>query len=179
MLLLTTSILNQNIMSLRNGRPVATSLQPIINPNNLKIEGFYCQDSVDKKKTLVLMSQDIRDILPAGIVVNDHDDLAEPEDLVRLKPIMDIGFSLIGKPVLTENKKKLGKINDYACDSESMYIKKLYVGQSVIKSFSGGNLSIDRNQIVEITSNKIIVKDPLQLQPVTSKAPIMNTAPAA
>ena len=179
MLLLTNSFLNRNVMSLRNGRPVATSLQPIINPNNLKIEAFYCQDSIDKKKTLVLLSQDIRDILPAGIVINDHDVLTEAEDLIRLKPIIEIGFTLIGKQVVTENKKKLGKINDYACDSGSLYIKKLYVSQSVVKSFSGGNLSIDRNQIIEITNRKIVVKDPLQQQLATSKIAILNTAPAA
>ena len=179
MLLLTNSFLNRNVMSLRNGRPVATSLQPIINPNNLKIEAFYCQDSIDKKKTLVLLSQDIHDILPAGIVINDHDVLTEAEDLIRLKPIIEIGFTLIGKQVVTENKKKLGKINDYACDSGSLYIKKLYVSQSVVKSFSGGNLSIDRNQIIEITNRKIVVKDPLQQQLATSKIAILNTAPAA
>ena len=176
MLLLTNTFLNQKVMSLRNGRPVAVTLQPIINPNNLKIEGFYCQDSVDKNLTLVLVSQDIRDILPAGLVVDDHEVLAEPHDLIRLKPIMDINFSLTGKSVVTEEKKRIGKVNDYACDSETLYVQKLYVSQPLIKSFSGGNLSIDRNQIVEITNRQIVIKDPLQAQPVA--APIMNTATA-
>ncbi len=181
MLLLTNTFLNRKVMSLRNGRPVAVSLEAIINPNNLKIEGLYCHDSIDKKLLLVLLSQDIRDILPAGIVVNDHDVLSDPSDLIRLKKILDLNFSLIGKPVVTEHKKRLGKINDYACDAETMFIQKLYVSQPLIKNIAGGSLSIDRNQIVEITNRKIVVKDPLQLQKdqVRDAVPLLNTAPVA
>jgi len=48
-----------------------------------------------------------------------------------------------------------------------MFVQKIYVSQSIMKSFSGGALSIDRSQIVEISSSKIIVKD-LQ-QPLRAK----------
>lgn len=179
MLLLTNTLLGRKVMSLRNGRPVAITIESIINPNNLKVEGFYCHDSIDKKILLVLLSQDVRDILPAGIVVNDHDVLSDPADLIRLKSILDLNFSLIGKPVFTEHKKRLGKINDYACDAETMFIQKLYVGRPLVKSLSTGSLSIDRNQIVEITNRKIVVKDPLQLQRSSAVTPALTTVPAA
>lgn len=148
-------------MSLRTGDEVATALAPIINPNNLKIEGWYCIDRFNKGQ-LILLEQDVRDILKQGLVVNDHDVLVEPGDLVRLKSIIDLGFELIDKPVLTDGKKRLGKVNDYAIEVETMYIQKLYISQSIIKNISGGNLSVDRNQIIEITPRKIVVQDPLQ-----------------
>jgi uncharacterized protein YrrD len=176
MLLLSKSLMNQPVMSLRTGRQVATAYQIIFNPSNLKIEGFYCQDSIDKKQQLVLLAQDIRDIIPTGIVVNDHGVLAEPADLIRLKPIMDIGFELLGKLVVTVTKKKLGKVNDFACDPQTLYVQKLYVSQSVLKSLTGGSLSIDRTQIVETTNRKITVQDPLQ--PKLANAPAVSTAPA-
>lgn len=149
-------------MSLRNGRAVASIESPIFNPNNLKIEGFYCLDSVDKKKQLVLLYQDIRDVIPQGYVVNDHDVLAEPEDLVRLKKIMELEFQLLGKPVETLSKEKIGKVNDYATEVTTMYVQKIYVAQSLVKNLSGGNLSVDRTQINEITNRRIIINDPLQ-----------------
>ena len=130
-------------------------------PNSLKIEGFLCKDSVDKKQ-LVLLYQDIRDMIPKGFVVNDHEVLAEPGELVRLKDIISIKFELIGKSVETVSKSKVGKVNDYAVESETMYIQKLYVAQSLLKSFSGGNLSVDRGQITEITNKKIVIQDILQ-----------------
>lgn len=179
MLLLSKSVLNQPVMSLRTGGQVAFAYKAIFNPNNLKIEGFYCTDSVDKKKELILVYQDIRDVLPAGLVVDDHDVLSESEDLIRLKKVMDIDFELIGKIVVTENKKRLGKVNDFAVEPASMMIKKIYVGQSIIKSFSGGSMSIDRDQIVEINNRRIIVKEPLQPVVQTSSqkgsAPVFNT----
>ena len=154
-------MLNQPVLSLRTGGQVAVTTATIINPNNLKIEGFFCQDSVDKKE-LVLHYQDIRDVIAKGIVVNDHEVLVEPDDLVRLKDIMALDFELMGKPVETVSKAKIGKVNDYATETETMYIQKLYVGQSLLKSFTGGSLSVDRNQITEITNRKIVIQDILQ-----------------
>lgn len=136
---------------------MATSLSPIFNPNNLKIEGFYCQ--MPDRKQLVLVSQDIRDVLPQGVVINDADVLTEPEELVRLKNILRINFQLIGKQVETTDEQKLGKVSDFATETESMTVKKIYVSQSLFKNFTGGNLGIDRTQIVEITDKKIIVHD--------------------
>src|SRR6185369_5066253 len=113
MLQLSGSLLNKPVMSLRTGGQVATTIGVIINPNNLKLEAFYCQDSIDKKKRLVLLYQDIRDVIGKGIVVNDHEVLAEPDELVRLKDVMSINFELIGKQVVTVDKARVGKVSDF------------------------------------------------------------------
>jgi len=157
-------LVNRPILSLRTGTRVATALEPIINPGNLKIEGFYCQDSRSREQ-LVLVSQDVRDIMPRGIIINDHDVLTLPQDLVRLSQVMNINFSLIGKPVLTASGHKLGKVGDYSVNTDNMYVQKIYVNQSIFKSLSSGNLGIDRSQIVEITDKKIVVND------LTAKVP--------
>jgi sporulation protein YlmC with PRC-barrel domain len=151
---------------------VATITAAIINPNNLKIEGFYCQDAFDKKKkNLVLLYQDIRDIMLDGYVVNDHDVLAEPEELVRLQKILELDFELLGKPVVTASKQKVGKVSDYATEVETMFIQKLYVSQSILKNFTGGSLSVDRNQVQEITPRRIIISDLLKGTPAAARAP--------
>ncbi len=174
-LVLTKTIIDRPVMSLRTGGQVATTIKPLINPNNLKIEGFYCADSFEKKKQLVLVYRDIREVLPAGLVIDDHSVLAEPEELVRFHKIMEIDFELIGKPVVTEHGKKLGKVNDYATEPDSMMVKKLYVTQTLIKNLTGGSISVDRTQIVEITNRKIVVKDPL----VPLKSPAISPLPAS
>lgn len=169
MLQLSETVLGKEVLSLRTGAPIAEVLAPIINPNNLKIEGFYCRDNSEKRQ-LVLLYQDIRDILPQGLVVNDFDVLAEPEDLVRLKDILAINFELIGKHVETVSREKVGKVSDYAFESATMYIQKLYVSQSILKSFTGGNLSVDRSQIHETTPSRIIINDLLQTAPAGAPA---------
>lgn len=174
MLQLSPNLLNNRpVLSLRTGTQVGTVMGAVINPNNLKIEGFYCQDRFEKKKQLVLLYKDIRDVIPQGFVVNDHDALSDPSELVRLQSIMKLQFVLIGKPVTTVSKDKVGKVTDFATEVETMYIQKLYVSQPIIKSLTSGSLSIDRSQIVEITNRRIIINDLLKTAPVQATAAIV------
>jgi sporulation protein YlmC with PRC-barrel domain len=163
--------LNKDVLSLRTGTPVATITGPIINPNNLKVEGFYCQDRFDKRD-LVLLYQDIRDVMPQGYVVNDHDVLVEPDELVRLKDVLELNFELIGKHVVTTSKEKVGKVSDFATETETMFVQKIYVTQSILKSITGGSLSIDRTQINEITPKRIIINELMKNAPVGAPAAV-------
>ncbi len=169
MLQLSANLLNKSVLSLRTGMTIAAVTSPIINPDNLKVEGFYCQDRFDKRQ-LVLLYQDIRDVLTNGYVVNDHDVLVEPEDLVRLQKVMELDFEVIGKQVVTIDKEKVGKVSDYATETETMFVQKIYVAQSILKNLSSTSLSIDRTQINEITPKRIIINE------LTKKAPV--NAPA-
>ncbi len=169
MLQLSSTIVNQGVVSLRTGGRVASGTEPIINPNNLKIEGFYCDDRFDHNK-LVLLAQDIRDHAKQGFIINDHEVLVYPDELVRLQTIMKLHFTLIGKPIVTVDKQRIGKVEDYAIDGNSLYIQKLYVTQRLFKRFGSGSLSIDRSQIVEITDRKIVIQDPLKPIKETSLA---------
>lgn len=159
MLKLSESLLNRPVLSLRTGQQVATTTGMILNPNNFKIEGFYCNDRFDRGE-LVLLYQDIRDLIPQGLVVNDHDVLVAPDELVRLKDLVKLDFELLGKPVVTLSKKRLGKVVDFATEIETMYIQKIYVSQG-LKGITRGNIGVERNQINEVTDRTIIVNDPL------------------
>lgn len=164
MLQLSGALLNKPILSLRTGGTVAWIVEPIFNPNNLKLEGFYCDDAIDKKR-LILLCQDIRELSNQGFIIDDHDVLAQPHDLVRLKSILNLHFELLKKPVVTVSKDKIGKISDYAIETDTMYVQKLYVSRSILRNLASGSLSIDRSQIVEITNSKIIINDLLQATP--------------
>jgi uncharacterized protein YrrD len=171
MLQLSGSFVNRPVLSLRTGGQVATTIGTIINPNNLKVEGFYCQDEFEHKKTAILLSQDIRDVILQGIVVDDHDSLSEQDELVRLKDIVNIRFELLGKQVITTTKQRLGKVVDYAVDLDSMFIQKLYVAPSMFKNLAGGNLGVDRTQIVEIGDKKVIIHDIMPGVPARAGVP--------
>jgi hypothetical protein len=169
MLQLSGMLLNRPVLSLRIGRPIATTLGPVINPDNLKIEGFYCHEQ-KSRLVRILLSQDIRDIMPQGIVVNDQDALTDPDELIRLKDIIDLGFDVMGKQVVTTTKAKVGKVTEYAVEVDGLYIQKIYVSQPFFKSLGGGNLGIDRSQIVELTNKQIIINDLHGKVPVAAKA---------
>lgn len=159
MLKLAKDLIDRPVLSLRTGGQIASTTTPLINPNNLKIEGLFCLDRFEKKGHLILLTNAIRDIIAKGILVNDHEVLTDPSELVRLGPIIDLDFELMGKPVVTTSRQHLGKVNDYAYEDTAYLIMKIYVSQTVWRNLKGGQLGIDRAQIVEITDKKIIVKD--------------------
>lgn len=176
MLLLSNKLLNRPVLSLRTGGQIAQTYAYVIDPDKLKIEGIHCHVR-SSKQDLILLHQDIRNIIDQGIVINDHDVLSTPDILVRLQDVLKLNYSIIGKSVITSSKQRVGKVRDFAIDSSSFYIQKLYVGQSVIKNFSSSQLSIDRDQIVEVTDTKIIIHELLKTSKI--KSPAAATAPSS
>jgi hypothetical protein len=157
MLKLSKSLRQQPIMSLRTGTPVATALEPVINPHNLKIIGWWCKGRGTKQ--LILLSNEVREIMAGGLAINDEDALSSPDDLVRHREILDIRFQLIDKPVKTK-RQKLGKVSDYSYDDKGLFVQKLYVARPLHKVFTTEDtLIIDRTQIIEVTDHYILVRD--------------------
>lgn len=174
MLKLYESFQNTHVMSLRIGGPIAHIVKPIINPNNLYIEGWHVQDS-RSGEMLILLSRDIRDVLPQGLVVNDHEVLSHAEDLVRLQEILELDFELLKLKVSSMSGRKYGKVSDFAFETKNLFVQKIYVSQPIVRNLAGGTLSIDRSQIIEITNRRIIIEDPT----VKAEAKAPATAPVA
>jgi uncharacterized protein YrrD len=147
-------------MSLQTGAQIAFTKDPIIDPRRLNIVAFYCEGPGLDFDPAVLHTADIREFSEVGIIVNDSDDLMPPEDLVRLKEVLSYEFTLPEARVLDTNNNKLGKVGDYAIDTESFYIHKIYVKRPLLKSLNDAELVIDRSQIVEVNKGEIIVKAP-------------------
>lgn len=157
MLYMSKSLFNRPVMSLRSGAQIATAIEPIINPHNLKILGWWSNMPSNKARP-VLLSEDVREVMPTGLAVNDDESLSLPEDLVRHREILDIKFQLLGKIVKTK-RQKLGKVDDFSYN-EGMFVQKLYVSRPMTKIFSSEDtLLVDRTQILEVTDTYILVRD--------------------
>lgn len=150
------SLFNIPVISLRIGRTIAVAAEPIINPHNLKIIGWWCKES--GSGISVLLSEDVRESTPKGLAVNDEDVLSPPEDLIRQKEILETNFQLVDKLVRTK-RQKLGKVHDYSYN-DGMFVQKLYVARPLIKVFSAEDtVIVDRTQILEVTDHHILVRD--------------------
>lgn len=157
MLRMSGSLYNKPVISLRISKAIATAIEPVINPHNLKILGWWCK-TPGSGGVSVLLSEDVRDITTQGLAVNDEDALSAPEDLARHSEVLNIQFKLIDKVVKTKNHK-LGKVSDFSYN-DGMFVQKLYVARSLVKVFaSEDTLIIDRTQILEVTDSYILVRD--------------------
>lgn len=154
---MSKSLFNRPVMSLRSSVQIATAVEPIINPHNLKILGWWCNAPGNRGK-LVLLAEDVREMMPNGLAVNDEESLSTQEELVRHNDVLNIKFQLINKIVKTK-RHKLGKVGDFSYN-EGMFVQKLYVTKPVTKIFSSEDtLLIDRTQILEVTDSYILVQD--------------------
>ncbi len=158
MLLLDSQLKNVSVMSLQSGTALGSTAAPIIDPRKLQVIAYHVIGPRVQEES-VLHTADIREIGPLGLIVDGTDSvMALDEDLVRLQEVARLNFSLIGKPVFDESKKRLGKIVEYTLESDSFFVQKLHVSQSVMKNLKSANLLIHRSQVVEVTDTKIIVR---------------------
>lgn len=145
-------------MSLQSGGSLGLAGAPIIDPRKLQIVAYYVDGPRIHEKS-VLHTADIREVGPLGFIVDSSDSIMTlDEDLVRLQEVIGFNFDLIGKIVIDDHKKKLGKIAEYSLESDGFFIQRLHVSQSVMKSLSSSHLIIHRSQIVEVNDRQIIVR---------------------
>lgn len=171
--MLSDTLRNRPILSLRTGGPIATAVEPVIDPNNLKIIGWWC-DSPRYTEEHVLLADDVREIMPSGLAVDDESAISSPKDLVRHKEILQIKFILTGKLVKTKHHK-LGKVTDFTYD-DSMFIQKLYVAKPLTKVFSAEDtLLVSRSQILEVTDTYILVDQADNRESASATVPVGAT----
>lgn len=145
-------------MSLQTGTQIGMAVRHIVDPRRLNIVAFYCEGPLIDFSPAILHTTDIREFSSIGLIVDSADNIMPPDDLVRLKEILDYNFELEGMQVIEEGGHKLGKIGGYTVDSDSFYIVKLQVRPTLLQSFGRAELLIDRTQISEINDKHIVVR---------------------
>ncbi len=161
MLVLSRRLLGTPIMSLQTGSQIGKTDEPIIDPRRLHIVAFYCVCGglkLDGGQPAILHTSDIRELSDLGIIINSSDDIMAPKELVRLSEVIEFNFKLRGIAVVTEHGEKLGTVEDYTTDSLTFLIHKLHVKRPLLKSFNTSDLIIDREQILEVSNQRILVR---------------------
>lgn len=148
-----------------NGLPVASVqathqvgqvIEPIVDPRDLSIMALRVVSPNLGQR--VLFTSDIRTVGTNGLIIDHDEQLMEVEGLVRLDEVIKLDFQPLGKRVETEEGQKLGTVGRWAFDSLSWKITKLHVTPTVGKSLGSSGYIIDRQQIVKVTDNRIVVK---------------------
>lgn len=106
-----------------------------------------------------LQVADVREFSSIGMVVDSSDEFVFGEDVIKLKEILSLNFSLLGKKVETRKGTRLGRVTDYYVNSETFDVQQIVVQRPLLKSFLDPELTIGRSEIVKVTDSKVIVKD--------------------
>ena len=147
-------------MSIQTGKRLATLGEPIVDPNDLSIVAFYVNGPLLDYNPAVLFTSDIREVGSLGAIVDSSENLMSPNGLVRLEEVINYGFRLFGIKVIDDHKHKLGTVESYGFNPDTSSIEQLYLKPNLGKRFLTASLTINRNQIIEIDNQKIVVKSP-------------------
>ncbi len=159
MLVYRSRLIGAPVLSVQAGGAVAKLSDPIINPDNLKILGFLLSGGVANVKNNILDISSIREYSQYGVVVDSADEFVGREDVVKIKKVLNLNFNLIGLKVETKKGTNLGKIIDFTATSNDFIVQQIIVKRPTFKSFIDPKLTIHRREIVEITDDKVVVKD--------------------
>ena len=128
---------------------------------------------LDQPEDSYLLVQDIREISPIGFIVNSSDEIVGQEDVIKLKEVIELGFTLPGVKVVSQTGSRLGKVTSYTLDLSTMTIEQILVERPFFKALVDPELIIHRSKIIEITNEQITVKEeketPKAKQTVRSK----------
>ena len=155
---LESNLVNQPIISLQTGQAVALVGPPVLDVATLEVVAYTCKIP-NHKSPLLLMTGDIRQYAVDCIIIDDEEELANPDDIVRFTTDLSHHYSPLGKLVVADTGRKLGLVEDYSINLETNRVQKLYVRQSMLRSWLGSDLIVDRTQIIDITPERITVRD--------------------
>lgn len=165
MLILGSRLSNTPVMSLQTGTRLAKTGNPLIDPATLKIVAFEVDGPLLDEHPSFLRTADIRESGSIGMIIDSSDEFVGLNDIIKLKELHEIGFKLIGMPVIDEHNHRLGKVDGYTVETGSFVIQQLNVNRGFLKGFNNTSLLIHRNQITEINDKAIIVKSTTKKSP--------------
>lgn len=157
MLILGSNLKNLPVMGLQTGGELAITKQAVIDPRSLQIIAYRVEGPLLGGAETYLRTADSRELSDIGFIIDSIDDFVGPDDVIRLREIINLHFQIDGIKVLDENNRALGKVIDYTLDVGSFTIQQLTVRRPLMKRFSDTELLIHRSQITEITNSSIII----------------------
>ncbi len=157
MLLQNTMLSSLPIASIRSGARIGNVVGLIINPDTLHVDALECRIA-SHQQPMLLLPADIFTLTPKGIIIQDHEHLSEYKDALRLRSLLDLRYKVVSKHAFV-GSKKVGIVESFAVDAESLYIIKLYVKPGMLMKLKTAQLTFDRKSIREVTNQKIVFED--------------------
>lgn len=171
MLINNSRLLNCPILSLHIGGQIGRVVETIVDPETLKVIACRVDGPlVGREVGDILPMDSVREFSRLGMIVDSADEFVEADEIIRVKEILGLNFSLTNLKAETRKKRKLGKVIDFTLDPNSWQIQQIIVQRPMMQSFLDPELTISRSQIYEITDYKIIIKDSTEKAKSKTKA---------
>lgn len=153
-----SALVGQAIYSVHSAGKIGLIRKLCIRQQDLKIELLEVV-VFDPPSVQYLIPTDIRFDDGKKMIIDSHQNLSEPNELLRHQEVLNHPFALTGCKVVTQSGKRLGKVKDFSTDTQHFFVSKLNVVAPFWMVPFNGKFLIDRADIVDIEKAKIVVKD--------------------
>lgn len=159
---LYTQTIGQPVVT-EHGHIVGRVFDMIINPDTGKIVAFVLGPTGQKIVSPI-------DVLAwnSALIINDEESILEPDDIQIVSKIIEKNIHIRGTKVFTKSGEYVGKVGDIAFNTKTFMLTVLLIGKSFL-GFYYDKKNVAHKDIIQITGEKIIIKDPLRLTPVKAK----------
>lgn len=159
-LILATSFVGQPVVDKQN-KKFGSVTCTLFNTDNGSMIGLMVKKNMFSQ-TLFVNFEDVDDFYHSHIQLKESDDIKPIKKNDLANKMKKNGGRLIGLKVVTESGKRIGKLEDLAVSLQFGAVAKFYVRNLLSRRI------IDRDDIVEITKRKIVIKDDI---PIASTEP--------
>ncbi len=158
MLLFGSSLIDLPVMSLQTGSPVGRVAASVMDPRTLLIKAYKLTgENLDQPDDSYLRIEDIREFSNVGFIIDDSDELVQAEDVVQLKNLLKLGFSIKGLKAVSESGDKLGVVIDFTFETDTFLVVDLVIKRPLLKSLKDTELIVNRSKIIEIDNQQVII----------------------
>lgn len=143
------------IASLAEESKIGSVEEAVLNPDTGELVGFWVRATggiFGSRKAL--SARDIVSYEPTSLVVKDNGSIVDAAEIRPFISITSRGESWLGRRVQDESGKTLGRVKEVIVETDLDAVAKLYIG-----TLFGPERVIDRNQIVKIKKDAIIVRN--------------------
>jgi sporulation protein YlmC with PRC-barrel domain len=153
-----------------SGHQLARIYDVAFNTDTGKVVGFFT-DHTGKNVVAPL------DIIQwgAALIVRDDESISESNEIHQVMESLKRGIRIFKNRVVTKNGEDLGRVIDFAVNNKFFTLTKLLVAKSFLGLVYYKKRLIPATDIIEITKDKIIVKNPLKTEPIKAAAPAAAT----
>ncbi|PIZ00204.1 hypothetical protein COY62_03930 [bacterium (Candidatus Howlettbacteria) CG_4_10_14_0_8_um_filter_40_9] len=154
---LASEIINTDVFSVKEQGVLGKVKNIVIDPASGNFVALQIYGKGMRKDRCLISSLEIKHLEGDILIVDSEDAVETKEDLPKPYEILKSKISILGSKVFDEAGIFLGRVFDFALDSNIDQMTRIYVTRKGILGFLGSTLIISYIQIVEVNKNRVIV----------------------
>lgn len=138
--------------------------QILIDPDTGGIEGFFVSVRGVFSHSLFVRTDDVVH-MGTVVKVRSAECLCDPEEIIRLQPLLQDPRRILGQSIVTQGGQKIGRCKDIQFETKTFRLQWLFP-----RTFLRWGVSIPASHIIEVKEEAIIVKNLALVEEATETA---------